>query len=182
MFNTIYEPYQNGKKKLLFRHIKSIRTDYCGLGALHKNGSNYTDNQMKSEILNEQFSSVFTREDGSELPHMGNSPYQDIPFVEFGITTLLNDLDPTKFSYPDHIPIKLLKVLATEVSPCLQLLFFASLNQCTVPSEWKKALVCPLFKKGNRKDPSNYWPVSLTSVCSEVMEHIIIYTAISCHT
>ena len=141
MFNTIYDPYQNGKKKWLFRHIKSIRTDYCGLGALHKNGTNYTDNQMKSEILNEQFSSVFTRDDGSELSHMGDSPYKDIPFVEFdlsGITTLLNDLDPTKSSGPDRIPTKLLKVLATEVSLCLQLLFSASLNQCTVPSEWKK--------------------------------------------
>ena len=47
---------------------------------------------MKSEILNEQFSSVFTRDDGSELPHMGDSPYQDVSFIEFdlsGIATLL---------------------------------------------------------------------------------------------
>ena len=71
---------------------------------MHKNGTDYTDNQMKSEILNEQFSSVF-KDDGSELPHMGNSPYQDIPFIEFdvsGITNLLNDLDPTKSSGPDQ--------------------------------------------------------------------------------
>ena len=49
---------------------------------------------------------------------MGNSPYQDIPLNEFdvfGITNLLNDLDPTKSSGPDHIPTKLLKVLATKV-------------------------------------------------------------------
>ena len=50
-----------------------------------------------------------------------------------GIATLLNDLDPTKSSVPDCIPTKLLKVLATEVSPCLQLLFSSS--GCTVPSE-----------------------------------------------
>ena len=62
---------------------------------------------------------------------MGDSPYQDISFIEFdlsGITTLLNDLDPTKSSGPDRIPTKLLKVLATEVSPCLQLLFSASVQ------------------------------------------------------
>ena len=75
---------------------------------------------------------------------MGNSPYQDIPFIEFdvsGITNLLNDLDPTKSSGPDHIPTKLLKVLATEVSPCLKLLFSASFSQGTVPLEWKRALL-----------------------------------------
>ena len=47
IFTTIYDPYQNAKKKRLFRHIKSLRKDYCGLGTLHKNGTNYTDNQMK---------------------------------------------------------------------------------------------------------------------------------------
>jgi len=87
MFTTIYDPYQNGKKKHLFRHIKSLRKDYCGPGTLHKNGTDYTDNQMKFEILNEQFSSLFTnyKDDGSELPHMGNSPYQDIPLIHLGL-------------------------------------------------------------------------------------------------
>ena len=43
-----------------------------------------------------------------------------------------------------------------------------------------KSLICPMFKKGNRKDPSNYRPLSLTSVCSKVMEHII-YSNIMSH-
>ena len=76
---------------------------------------------------------------------------------------------------------KLLKVLATEVSSCLQLPFSASLNQCTVALEWEKSLICPLFKNGNRKDPSNYRPLSLTSVYV-VKSWNILYTAISCHT
>jgi len=35
-----------------------------------------------------------------------------------GIAKLLSELDPTKSSGPDRIPNKLLKTLATEVSPC----------------------------------------------------------------
>ena len=34
-------------------------------------------------------------------------------------------------------------------------------------------MVCPIFKKGSRKLPSNYRPVSLTSVCCKVMESIV---------
>ena len=30
----------------------------------------------------------------------------------------------------------------------------------------------PIYKKGNKKDPGNY-PVSLTYICSKIMEHII---------
>ena len=36
-----------------------------------------------------------------------------------------------------------------------------------------KLPVCPIFKKGDRKLPSNYRPVSLTSICGKVMESII---------
>jgi len=72
---------------------------------------NYTDNQIEIELLNEQFSSVFTRDDNSELPQMDDSPYQDIPSIDFivaGIAKLLSELDPTKSSGPDPIPSKLL--------------------------------------------------------------------------
>ena len=83
-------------------------------------------------------------------------------------------------SGPDKIPPKLLKLLADEVSPRLQLLFSASLHQGIVPVDWKKAIVCPIFKKGDRKNPSNYRPVSLTSICSKLMEHVI-YSNIMSH-
>jgi hypothetical protein len=39
--------------------------------------------------------------------------------------------------------------------------------------EWKSANITPLFKKGDRSAPVNYRPVSLTSVCSKMMDLII---------
>ena len=36
----------------------------------------------------------------------------------------------------------------------------------------------PIHKKGSHTEPSNYLPISLTSVCSKVMEHIIYHTII----
>src|SRR6218665_1518962 len=42
-----------------------------------------------------------------------------------------------------------------------------------VPQEWRDALIVPLFKKGNRSDPGNYRPVSLTSVVCKVMERLV---------
>ena len=114
-----------------------------------KNNTCYTDNQAKAEILSSQFSSVFTRDGGSTLPDLGTSPYPDISTIEIstsGIVKLLKELDPSRSSGPDKIPLKLLKLSADEVSPCLQLLFSASLHQGIVPADWKKAIVCPIFK------------------------------------
>jgi hypothetical protein len=42
-----------------------------------------------------------------------------------------------------------------------------------VPEDWKLANVTPIFKKGKRSDPGNYRPVSLTSVCCQILESII---------
>ena len=49
----------------------------------------------------------------------------------------------------------------------------ASLQQATVPEEWKKANVVPVFKKRDHSAASNYRPVSLTFIASNVMENII---------
>ena len=44
MFNSIHNPYLSGKNKKLYRHIKSLRSDQCGIGMLLENGTRYTDN------------------------------------------------------------------------------------------------------------------------------------------
>ena len=55
----------------------------------------------------------------------------------------------------------------------MTLIFQASLQQGEVPDDWKQANVAPIFKKGDRSTAANYRPISLTSVCSKILEHII---------
>jgi len=43
-----------------------------------------------------------------------------------------------------------------------------------VPAGWKTAIITPLFKKGVSSDPSNYHPISLTSVFSKLIERVIV--------
>ncbi len=38
---------------------------------------------------------------------------------------------------------------------------------------WKEAHVTALHKKGNKSNPENYRPISLTSVCGKIMESLI---------
>ena len=70
--------------------------------------------------------------------------------------------------------------MASEIAPCLSLVFVASLHQGVVPQDWKLALVTPLFKKGSRSEPSNHRPISLTCIYSKLLEHII-HTSVMTH-
>ena len=59
------------------------------------------------------------------------------------------------------------------ITPALTLIFQASLEQGQISNEWKTANVAPIFKKGDKSKPSNYRLVSLTSICSKVIKHIL---------
>ena len=53
-------------------------------------------------------------------------------------------------------------------------LFQESIKTGQVPQQWKEATVTPIFKKGDKADPANYRPVSLTSIICKVLERFIV--------
>ena len=98
----------------------------------------------------------------------------NITVTREGVLKLLQDLKENKACGPDNIPPRVLKTAAEPISSCLQLLFTASLAKGTVPDDWKLANITPVFKKGERFKASNYRPVSLTTICSKLMEHVVV--------
>ena len=143
-----------------------------------------TDTKAKAEALNNYFKSVFTQEDVTNIPNLGNpatfeDPIPSMPEINFslkGIKKLLSDLDTSKANGPDGVPSFILKHCADEISCVLKVIFARSLSTGVLPSDWQKANICPIFKKGRRDQTSNYRPISLTSICSKVMEHIIFHS------
>ena len=92
-----------------------------------------------------------------------------------GVTKLLEKLNPYKASGPEMVSARFLKEVATEISPTLTLPFNASILQSIIPTDWKEALINPIYKKGknDRGIAENYCPISLTSVTCKLLEHIV---------
>ena len=73
----------------------------------------------------------------------------------------------------DDIKPLVLKELRKEITPVIQVIFERSLETGQLPKDWTSARVSPLFKKGDKSDPANYRPISLTCILCKVMEHIV---------
>ena len=177
---TESEENQNSNNKKLWTFVKHKKTDSIEIAPLKENGILKDEPREKAEVLNKQFSSVFTTDSPTNFPDLKtwqkDSNFQDISSIKVtvdGVHKLLSDLNPHKAMGPDGLHPQILKKLAPVIAPILQIIFQHSLDTGKVPLDWKKANVSPIFKKGERYNPANYRPVSLTCICSKLLEHIV---------
>ena len=95
-----------------------------------------------------------------------------ITINEAGVRKLLQNIKPHKAAGPDNIQARILLEAANNLVPAMTILFQASIDQGTLPDDWKTANVAPIFKKGDRCKAANYRPVSLTCISSSMMRHL----------
>ena len=177
LHNIISQDLTESPKKF-WSYIKGKNCDNNGVAPLKgADGLTYSDKLIRANLLNQQFSSVFNQnEDTNSIKDKGPSPYTAMPNINItipGVYKLLKNLKIHKATGPDSIPTRLLKTVASQIAPTLTTFFQISVNQGMLPKQWKQANVVPIFKKGDRSSAANYRPVSLTSVCCKLLEHII---------
>ena len=71
------------------------------------------------------------------------------------------------------ISIRMLKICGNPTYKPLQLIFRSCIENGKFPSEWKKANVVPVHKKGNKQTLENCRPVSLLPIWGKIFERLI---------
>ena len=90
------------------------------------------------------------------------------------VKKVIMNLDSSKASVPDCIPVVVLKNCEPELSYILAELFNMCLKESFFPDCWKVLLVVPVFKNfRGRCTAKNYHPVSLLFVVSKVFEKLV---------
>ena len=165
--------------KLFWRYVNNQRTSKTSIPDLkRKDGTLTSDDQEKAELLNQQFTSVFTDEDTENIPPFDpiptNTKLDKVDVKISDVKKLLKGLRTQKSPGPDDVHPYLLKHLADSLAVPLTIIYNITIQTGKVPSIWKQGVVSALFKKGMKCLPSNYRPITLTSIVCKVLEKIIV--------
>ena len=130
----------------------------------------------KSIFCRNNFLSVYTREPDGDIPTLESRTESIITkqyVTEEIVRKELKNLNAIKSCGPDEMHPRLITELAEQLSGPIAHLFNITIDQQTLPNDWKAALVSPSYKKGPKCLPVNYRPISLTSVFCKVIETFI---------
>ena len=170
----IIDDFRDNSKRF-WSLLKSAKSSGRTVPVLKVDGCEISDDRERAECFNRVFASKFSDPTVERLPTVTS---HDIDVLsEFSVThdavlNLLKTQNVHKACGPDGLSARILKECAEEVAVPLTKICLLSFKQGKFPTVWKRAHVTPVHKKGNRKDPSNYRPISLLSICSKILERV----------
>ncbi|MEW8547692.1 MAG: reverse transcriptase family protein, partial [Candidatus Thiodiazotropha sp.] len=166
----------NKDSKGFWAYVKQQTKSRSGICDLkNENQEVLTDSEGKANVLNNFFSSVFVVEPPTSIP-VFDIRYAGVPVTNMliereSVLKQLSSLNVNKSMGPDNCHPKVLKEAADILSYPLQKIMNKTFEEQRIPGIWKKASVTALYKnKGDKSDPSNYRPVSLTCVPCKLCE------------
>ena len=169
--------------KYFFSYAKRLQKTRSTIPVLKgKDGRLVDDPALKAEILQKQYQKVFSDPEKADVKKCLQSPgipqgldsvFNDLSFTRLDIIEALGDLDPYSAAPDGEIPARVLTSCKETLADPLTLLWSKSFDEGYIPETLKMQFISPIFKKGDRTDPANYRPVSLTSHIMKTFERVV---------
>ena len=177
--------------KLFYSYAKRFMKKQEKIGPLKDNSGNLVSDPLQmSEIIKQQYEKSFSKKKNSievslTEPTSGNVINindlfsENDPFTHIDITKedIVSAIKATKINSapgPDLVPPILFHKCIDSLATPLHLILKKSFENSDIPEIWKEALITPIYKnKGQKSDPSQYRPISLTSQIVKLLERII---------
>ena len=123
-------------------------------------------------MFNEYFHSVFAPKEDYKL---NNIPVSNVSLTNFSISktklrNITSDLDVNKTRGPNGYPPSFFVNSGEGMIHALHLLLKNIKRLRKIPKCWKRAVVSPIHKKGEKFLVENYTPISLLDIDSKILE------------
>lgn len=179
----------NNKSKTTWNIINELlgkRHSIQDIQKLTTDGNHLTNQHSIAEAFNKYFSSIIDKTNSNSLGNMrleNSSTYSyleqyvgdsfpPLVFKSFSTREIISIIKSlkTKNSGYDEISTKLLKISASYICSPLTYICNKSISTGIFPERLKYSIIKPLYKKGDKTDPSNYRPISMLTSFSKVLE------------
>lgn len=180
----------------LWKHVNSLlkgKPDSSNtLTCLNVNGVEVTDTTQIANCFNTYFVNIkshFNLVDSTDTSNNTNCEFQHelltsfvsskvsndiffhIPFVkESEVIQYLSKLNSRKATGIDGIGPYILKLSSSVIVPYVTSFINMCIHHCVFPDCLKQAKVFPIFKSGDKNNPSNYRPISVLPTISKIFE------------
>ena len=102
------------------------------------------------------------------LPLGSVPPFHLEHVSEEDVALFIQDLEVSKATGCDQIPVLLIKRLQHFLTQPIRILINRSFDTSSIPAVWKRANVTPIYKNaGSKSDVRNYRPISVTSTVQD---------------
>ena len=169
--------------KYFFSYAKRFQKTKSTIPVLRDGyGNLVADPTTKAEILQGQYLKVFSDPEKADLEECMRSPglpqglqkgFSELDFTRDDIIQALKELDPYSAGPDDEIPARILSSCKNELALPLTMFWNKSFGTGKIPEVLKTQFITPIFKGGDRTDPANYRPVSLTSHIMKTFERVM---------
>ena len=163
--------------KYFYAYARSKAVTRCSIGPLLYRDELVSEPGMLVTAFNEQYASAFSK----PMDDYGSIPWKHVNYLLSDIQVSANDLEKILANIkedaaagPDQIPAILLKRCAKGLSKPLSSLWQSSLDEGKIPATLKHGLVTPIYKGGNKTEPKQYRPVTLTSHIIKTFERLLV--------
>ena len=86
------------------------------------------------------------------------------------VENIISKMSENKATGSDGVSARFIKRFITPLLPLLLIIFNQSIKTKVFPISWKISRVTALHKKGSKKDPQNYRPISVVPFISKILE------------
>ena len=163
--------------KSFYSYVRKKTKSKCAVGPLKVHNKVVSDNLEMAQNFNSYFATVFTRDDNIAIDvpiHSNATTKMKLPVIsQKDVKEKIDNLKPSHSSGPDNITSYVLKKFSENLCKPLSILYNKSIESNIIPEDWKLSNVVPIHKKGSKGDPSNYRPISLTSIPCKIVESIV---------